>query len=87
MQNSISALISKETLSIRFLTSDEKQEKMATNKMDMNVKKGIVYAQNYIGGEFEDAAAGYVDSHNPVCKLNMQHISLDLVPRQGGGVS
>ena len=39
---------------------------MAANKMDMNVKKGIVYAQNYIGGEFEDAAAGYVDSHNPV---------------------
>ena len=34
--------------------------------MEMNVKKGLVYAQNYIAGEFEDAAAGYVDSHNPV---------------------
>ena len=42
---------------------------MATNKMNMNVKKGIVYAQNYIGGKFEDAAAGYVDSYNPVGKL------------------
>ena len=40
---------------------------MANNfKMEMNVKKGLVYAQNYIAGEFEDAAAGYVDSHNPV---------------------
>jgi len=38
---------------------------MAAYKMDMNVKKGIVYAQNFIDGEFEDAAAGYVDSHNP----------------------
>ena len=45
---------------------------MATNKMDMNVKKGIVYAQNFIGGEFEDAAAGYVDSHNPVWKLMLK---------------
>ena len=39
---------------------------MAAAKMDMNIKKGIVYAQNYIGGGFEDAAAGYVDSFNPV---------------------
>ena len=48
----------------------QNQEMMATNnKMDMNVKKGIVYAQNYVGGEFEDAAAGYVDSYNPVRML------------------
>ena len=43
--------------------------------MDMNVKKGLVYAQNYIAGEFEDAAAGYVDSHNPVRSENTYQMS------------
>ena len=46
---------------------------MAANKMDMNVKKGIVYAQNFIDGEFEDAAAGYVDSHNPVVMEELKY--------------
>ena len=33
--------------------------------MDRNTKKGIVYAQNYILGEFEDSEGDFIDSMNP----------------------
>ncbi len=33
--------------------------------MDRNTKKGIVYAQNYILGEFEDSEGDFIDSVNP----------------------